>query len=299
MRGEILSSRAWGALSPRVSAKYFASRDVALTAAVGRMTQWTHSLAGDGPLRYFDIWIASDSFVPVTTAWHYVIGLERRAGDAASFKVEGFAKRYDRVLEVNTSDDPRRRGDEFLVADGLSYGVDLLARLHPADRGFSGWVAYSNGFSERSRLGERWAPGHDRRHDLDVVATWRGARYRFGARFGYATGTPYTPIIGQIARRVYDPSLDRWGTGEPRIWIESLGGPRNSARFPATHRVDLDASRDFHARGATISPYVSVVNAYNARNVFVYLYNYSNDTPTRRAISQFPVLPSAGVRIVF
>ena len=299
IRGEMLSSRAWGALSPRLSLKYFATSDLAVTAAVGRMTQWTHSLAGDGPLRYFDIWIASDSFVPVTTAWHYVAGAERRVGDVASFRLEGYAKRYDRVLEVNASDDPLRRGDEFLFADGLSYGVDLLARLHPAARGFSGWVAYSYGLSWRSREGERWAPGHDRRHDVDVVATWRGARYRFGARFGYATGTPYTPIIGQIARRVYDPSLDRWGTGEPRIWIESLGGPRNSARFPVTHRMDLDASREFRVRGATLSPYVSVVNAYNAKNVFVYLHNYSSDTPTRRAISQFPLLPSAGVRIVF
>lgn len=299
VRGELLSGGEWGALSPRVSVKFFAAPDLALTAAVGRMTQWTHSLAGDGPLRYFDLWIASDSFVPVTTAWHYVAGAERRMGDAGSVKVEGYAKRYDRVLEVNASDDPRRRGDEFLIGNGLSYGVDLLARLNPADRGLSGWIAYSYGLSWRSRNGQRWAPGHDRRHDLDVVAIWQGARYRFGARLGYATGTPYTPIIGQIARRVYDPSLDRWGTGEPRIWIESLGGTRNSARFPVTHRIDLDASREFHLRGAAVSPYVSVVNAYNAKNVFVYLYNYSTDTPTRRAISQFPILPSVGVRVVF
>lgn len=299
LRAEALSSRQWFALSPRASMKYFVTRDLALTGAVGRMTQLTHSLAGDGPLRYFDIWVASDSFVPVTTAWHYVLGAERRLRDVATVRIEGYTKRYDRVLEVNASEDPRVRGDELLLADGVSYGADLLARVRPADRGWSGWIAYSYGLSWRSRDGERWAPGHDRRHDLDVVATWRGDRYRFGARFGYATGTPYTPVVGQIARRVYDPSLDRWGTGEPRIWIESLGGPRNSARFPANHRIDLDASRDFHARGATISPYVSVVNAYNARNVFVYLYNYSNDTPTRRAISQFPVLPSAGVRIVF
>lgn len=299
LRAEALSSRQWFALSPRASVKYFVTRDLALTAAAARMTQSTHSLAGDGPLRYFDIWIASDSFIPVTTAWHYVAGAERRVGDLASLRIEGYVKRYDRLLDVNASDSPQRRGDEFLVGNGLSYGADLLARVNPAERGWSGWLAYSYGLSWRSRDGERWSPGHDRRHDLDVVGSWRGNRYRFGARFGFATGTPYTPIIGQIARRVYDPSLDRWGTGEPRIWVESLGGPRNSARFPATHRIDLDASRDFHARGATISPYLSVVNAYNARNVFVYLYNYSNDTPTRRAISQFPILPSAGVRIVF
>ena len=98
---------------------------------------------------------------------------------------------------------------------------------------------------------------------------------------------------------MYDPSRDTWGTGDPRVFLEPLGGPRNGARFPATHRLDLDASREFHVRGATVSPYVSVVNVYYARNVFVYLYDYSTDLPTRRAISQFPVVPSGGVRVAF
>ena len=77
------------------------------------------------------------------------------------------------------------------------------------------------------------------------------------------------------------------------------GGGRNRARFPATHRIDVDVSRDFRIRKVLASTYVSVANAYNARNVFVYLYQYSTDPPTRRAISQFPVLPSAGVRLAF
>ena len=133
----------------------------------------------------------------------------------------------------------------------------------------------------------------------NVVATWRLTKYRLGARFGFATGTPYTPIVGGVARRVYDPSLDHWGTGDPEILIESMGGARNSARFPSTHRIDLDASREFNVRGATVAPYLSVVNAYNAKNVFVYLYQYSTNPPTRRAMSQFPVLPSLGVRVAF
>jgi hypothetical protein len=66
-----------------------------------------------------------------------------------------------------------------------------------------------------------------------------------------------------------------------------------------THRLDVDVSRQLIVRGATVAPYVSVANVYNAKNVFVYLYKYSTDVPTRRAISQFPVLPTAGVRVAF
>ncbi len=297
LRAEALSSRSWMALSPRLSVKFFATPELALTAGAGRVTQAMHSLAGDGPLRYFDIWLASDEYTPVATAWHFVTGAERRMRDG-SVRVEGFVKRYDRVPEANPSEDPGLRGDEFFVAEGTSYGLDLLARWQP-ERGPGGWISYTYGVSSRTRGAERWAPGHDRRHDLDVVGMWRLAKYRLGARFGFATGTPYTAIVGEIARRVYDPSRDRWGTGEPRIFVESLGGPRNGARFPASHRLDLDVSREYQLRGATVAPYLSVANAYNAQNVFVYLYRYSSNRPTRRAISQFPVLPSLGVRLAF
>ena len=298
LRAERLTGgRDWSALSPRLAVKYFVTPSVALTAGAGRVSQTMHSLAGDGPLRFFDVWLASDEYIPVETAWHYVLGAERRV-EHSSVRVEGYVKKYDRVFDANISDDPSRRGDEFLSATGLAYGVDLLARWQP-QRGPSGWVAYSYGVASHERDGARWAPGNDRRHDLNVVATWRLARYRLGARFGYATGTPYTPIIGEITRRAYDPANDTWGTGNPPLYLEPLGGVKNSARFPATQRLDLDVSREMSYRGATIAPYVSVVNAYNARNVFVYLYDYSTDHPTRRGYTQFPILPSAGVRIAF
>ncbi|MEO8563726.1 MAG: TonB-dependent receptor [bacterium] len=297
VRAEALSGRDWAGLSPRLSVKYLATPDVAFTLQAGRVTQWMQSLAGDGALRYFDIWIASDSFIPVATAWHYVAGMERRLS-VGSVRLEGYVKRYDRVLDANWSEDPGRRGDEFFAAQGLSYGMDLLARWQPAN-GPGGWLAYSYGLSTRTLDSVRWSPGNDRRHDLDLVATWPLARYRLGAHFGFATGTPYTPIEGQIVRRVYDPTRDHWGTGDPRLLLEPIGGARNSLRFPPTHRLDLDVSREFLFRGATLAPYLSVVNVYYAKNVFVYVYDYSTDRPTRRAISQFPVLPSLGVRIGF
>ena len=202
------------------------------------------------------------------------------------------------MLDANLSEDRSRRGDEFLPATGLAYGVDVFARWQ-LGTGPTGWVSYAYGLTSHERDGLRWAPGNDRRHDLNVVATWQLARYRLGARFGYATGTPYTPIVGQIARRAYDPANDTWGTGNPPIYIEPLGGARNAARFPATQRLDLDVSREMVLRGALVAPYVSVVNAYNAQNVFVYIYDYSTDHPTRRGYTQFPILPSAGVRVAF
>lgn len=291
--------RDWAALSPRLSIKYFATPTLAFTAAAGRVTQPLHSLVGDSPFQFFDVWLASDEYIPVETAWHYVVGAERRL-QWSSVRIEGYVKKYDQVLDANPSEDPSRRGDEFLSATGLAYGVDLLARWQsPSDRGPSGWLSYSYGLVRHERDGVIWAPGNDRRHDLNIVSTWKLARYRLGARFGFATGTPYTPMIGEITRRVYDPGNDTWGTGNPPIFIEPLGAAKYSARYPATQRLDLDISREYLVHGASVAPYISVVNAYNARNVFVYIYDYSTDRPTRRGYTQLPILPSVGVRIAF
>ena len=93
LRGEALTGRDWAALSPRVSVKYFATPELAITAGTGRVSQWMHSLAGDGPLRFFDIWLASDELTPVASAWHWVAGVERRVRDVASVRVEAYLKR--------------------------------------------------------------------------------------------------------------------------------------------------------------------------------------------------------------
>ena len=299
LRAEGLTGRRWLAVSPRVSAKYFLSKDAALTGAVGRFSQWTHSLnREDIPVRLFDFWLASDAVTPVSTAWHYIVGAERWLSSTRYVRVEGFYKRYGRLLESNPQADPTRRNDEFFSVNGDSYGADVLVRQFETGP-FSGWISYTYAVAQRESNGLRYFPGHDRRHDLNVVGSWRFKKYLLGVRFGYATGTPYTDIVGEIVRRVYDPGLNAFGTRGSGSQIEFVGGARNGARLPTTQRLDLDAARSFHVRGATIAPYLSVVNAYNAKNVFLYIFDYSKSPPTRQAISQFPLLPSAGVTIQF
>src|SRR6185295_951748 len=111
-RGEALTGRRWLAVSPRISAKYFVTKDWALTGAIGRFSQWTHSLAReDIPVRLFDFWVASDDVTPVSAAWHYVLGTERWLSPTRYVRIEGFYKRYGNLLEGNPQEDPARHGD--------------------------------------------------------------------------------------------------------------------------------------------------------------------------------------------
>ena len=300
LRAEHVTGSGWSGLSPRASAKWFVTPDLAVSVAAGQYAQWLHSLnREDIPVRVFDFWVASDEFVDVSRATHLVLGVERWLGPLRFVRVEGWVKRYQHLLEQNTADDPARRGDEFLDANGTSYGADLL--LRQLDVGpFSGWLSYTYAVSQRTENGIGYWPGHDRRHNVNVVGTWRaGTHYTFGARLGVASGTPFTDIVGQVVRRAYDPNTHTYGTGGLAGEREPLGGVRNAERYPLFQRLDLSVSRAGSWRGMQIVPYFSLVNAYNARNVFIYTFDYTHNPPTREASSQFPLLPSLGLTVGF
>ncbi len=300
VRAEHLTSRGWSGLSPRASVKYFVNHDLALSAAVGEYAQWLHSLnREDIPVRVFDFWVASDQYTEVSRARHFVLGLEQWLGPLRFARVEGWVKRYDHLIEQNTADDPGQRGDEFLDSEGTSYGVDLMLRQLEVGE-FGGWLSYTYGVSARRRDGTGYWPGHDRRHNLNLVGTWKpSSRYTYSARLGLSSGTPYTDIVGQIVRRNYNPATRTFGSGANSTNVEPIGGAHNGSRYPFFQRLDLGVSRAGQWRGMQVTPYFSVVNAYNAKNVFIYTFDYTNNPPTREASSQFPFLPSVGLTVAF
>jgi hypothetical protein len=301
-RYEQLSTSNWQSVSPRLSLKYFLTTDVALTAAAGRFTQWTHSLGReDTAIRFFDFWVMSDSTAPVATATHGVLGAEAWVGASRQVRAELFMKRYGTVLESNAEDDPFAHGDEFVSMRGLSYGFDVLLRqFESRDQRWNGWISYVYAVTRREQDGVRYFPGHDRRHNLNLVSSWRLGPYQLGARLGLASGTPYTEMLGQFVRREFNPATGTWvHPGAPPSDVDNIADTRNGARLPITQRLDLNISRDYQRGRATIRPFLSLVNAYNAKNVLLYILDYGVAPPIRRTISQFPILPSVGVSVVF
>ena len=299
-RAEHIGGRGWLGVSPRFSATYFLSPDMSLSLSGGQYSQWMHGLRNeDIPVRIFDFWIASDRYIDVSSARHAVLGLERWLSNTRMIRVEGFVKRYDRLLEPNPEDDPAVRGDEFIPANGHSYGFDVL--LRQLERGpLSGWIAYSYAVSSRKREGLEYFPAQDRRHNVNAIASYAlGSRNTISARFGFGTGLPFTDIVGQIVRRSYDPATNTWTTLNAVQRFEAIGGDRNSSRYPVFQRLDLMASRRYDRGRTTLTPYFQLVNAYNRRNVFIYTFDYTANPPERQATSQFPFLPSIGLTVEF
>lgn len=312
-RLEGVTGARWGALSPRASVRWFATPDLAITLAGGQYTQAVHAVRNeDAPVRIFDFWVGSDRWVRPSRATHLVLGAERWTGALAFARVEAWHKGFADVPEPNNGDDPSVRGDEFNRLRGRAYGVDVMLRRLEGSR-VAGWVAYGYAVSTREpsgaspgatglsflRTGSFW-PAQDRRHTLNVVGTWRAGRaWVTSARFGFGSGTPFTDIEGQLVRRVYDGMRNTWDTGTRTRDPEAVGGPRNGSRYPVFHRLDLGLSRSFQRGATTWTPSLSLVNAYNRQNTFVYTFDYAAQPPTRQAVSQFPLLPSIGLAVEF
>lgn len=287
-----------GALQPRLSIKYFINENLALTAAMGDYAQWIRSLAReDIPLRPVDYWIGTDSLTPMSRATHYVLGMERWMTPSRSFRIEGFYKRYQQLLEPNPFNDPQVAGDEFLPVRGWSYGADLLLRQFESGR-FGGWIAYTYTLNSRTDGdGYRFFPAQDRRHDLNLVGSWRFPRYTLSARFNVATGTPYTKIIGQYDRLLYSPIGQYYTSSSDLPQLEFLTGPRDAERLPPTQRLDLSVTRNFRPSGLTVTPYVSVMNVYDAHNIFGYVFDYTGAPPRRISLPQLPIFPTFGISL--
>jgi len=298
LRGEFVSGANWLGLSPRVSAKYFLTPRLAITAAGGRYSQWMRAMRNeDLPLRVFDLWMASDRTIPVSTSTQFSLGAERWLAKDRFLRVEGYSKNYDRLAEPASTVDPRIRPTLLRYYDGRSYGVDFYLR-QVEHNGFSGWIAYSYGVTTRERDGSTYWPAHDRRHNANVVATYAPARSRWalGSHLGIASGTPYTGWAGLMNRYRYDPVRNVWGPpgsdGE-----EDVRGPRNGERFPFYWRLDLSAERRFDMGAMTVKPYLNLVNVFNRKNVFLYTVDTNTDPPQVKGASQLPFLPSFGLRM--
>jgi len=282
---------------PRLSLKYFLTPDLALTGAYGEFAQAAHSLAReDVPIRALDFWIGSDARAPISRARHFIVGAERWLSGSRALRVETFFKHYPRLVEQNPFSDPSLPGDEFLRLSGYSYGGDLMLRQLEGGGGrLSGWLAYSFAFSSRlDENGRRFFPGHDRRHELNIVGTRKGAKYSTAARFNLATGTPYTVVLGEFERLRFDPVTHQYVSNDGQFLV----GPRNKERVPLSQRIDLSMTRNGRGKVA-VSPFLSIMNVYNAKNTFSYVFDYSERPPKRHALPQLPVFPTIGVSIVW
>ena len=98
---------------------------------------------------------------------------------------------------------------------------------------------------------------------------WFHKNLNINFNWTFQTGQPYTPIIGYYVEQL---------TGEPDFRYEPIPGGRNSARYPAFHRLDLGINKLWNFKSFKLELFAQVINAYNRKNIFRYSFSQGGNT---------------------
>lgn len=214
---------------------------------------------------------------------HYVAGLGHLLSNDTQVSLEVYHKELSDVFVHSYS--TRITTNE---GSGYARGVEFCVQ-RKMSRGLVGSLAYTYSVSVR-RDGEslpEYYSEFDRPHNLTIVGSFAPSdRWRIGAKFLYATGSPYTPIVGS------EQVDGEWYT---------VRGAKNSARYPDYHMLDIRVDRTFKFAGWSLMAYLDLWNVYGHQNVT--LYNYSIDadgTLVRTTPDEAPrMLPILGLEARF
>ncbi len=223
-----------------------------------------------------------------------VLGTEIDIGQAIEFTAETYLKEMSRLIALNRNklmpSDPN-----FEIERGLAYGMDLLARYRYSN--YYLWIAYSLGYVVRDNGDQVYPPHYDRRHNLNVVASYqwgKASSWEVDVRWNLGSGFPFTLTRGFYEQINFVGGINtNYLTANGQLGIlydEKL----NAGRLPYYHRLDGALKKTFYfGQHVSLEANLSVVNIYNRPNVFYF------DRVRYERVDQLPILPSAGLTLRF
>jgi hypothetical protein len=230
-------------------------------------------------------------------AVHAQASWQQRLGAGFSWSLDGFYRRIEN-LPVTTWSPIATFNTQLSLADGHVRGLDTRIDLRRGP--LYAFVGYGNSRTEYVSAQDAFGvwfgdpvisyhPGHDRRHQVNALASVDLGRFQVAVRWEYGSGFPYTRPFG------FDEQFD-FRTSLPNI-IQSFGQTRVllsrpfNGRLPAVHHLDFSMERTFDLWSRSVQLQAGVINAYDHRNIFYY------DVFAGRRIDQLPFAPYASLKL--
>lgn len=299
---------------PRLGIKYNLSDDIRLKAAGGRYAQNLLSASSDRDVvNLFYGFLSGSDELPdefdgktvdskLQTANHAVAGIEVDLPYHLMLNVEAYIKDFtqlenlnrDKLYDSNDDTKPEALRKDFIIESGTAKGVDFLLKYDY--RKIYVWAVYSLGFVERFDGIRTYTPHFDRRHNINLVASYvfgKKLNWQASARWNFGSGFPFTRTAGFYELLTFTDGLNSDYTttnGE----LGTLYGELNKGQLPHYHRLDFSLTRTFVLSDrSTLEANVSLINAYDRQNIFYV------DRITNKRVDQLPILPSVGVNLTF
>ena len=229
---------------------------------------------------------------------HGVLGYRTSPTPWLDWSIEGFYKHVSNLFIAEWTPYPRFTS-QLQPANGRSFGVET--RLEVRRGVITAFVNYglsASRYEARQPSLEVWygteslsfRPPHDRRHQVNLVASAELGPWEVGARWEFGSGLPFSRAIGFDGFALVDDIVDIAEIPRSRrvVYEEPFRGV-----LPAYHRLDVSVQRTFDLGPARLRIQAAVLNAYDRRNVF-YL-----DVFTLNRVDQLPVVPTLGLELAF
>jgi len=266
---------------PRVGIRYALDRGLTLRAATGLYHQ--APLVQELDETYGNPDLKSQRAV------HYTVGFEKdfREGSASGWSLSSdlfYKYVYDLVAQTTAMISPSRPQYYDNSGYGHIYGLELMGKYRSSK--WQGWIAYTLSRSTRgdARMPETISQ-YDQTHLLTAVGERElGRNWKISTRVRYATGNPFTPVVGAS----YDVNNDVYVPVRGDIYSERMG-----AFFQADVRFDKKWVYDRWI----VTGYLDIENITNQQNpeAIRYSYNYQQS----EKVTGLPIYPTLGIKMEF
>ena len=257
----------------RLGMKYIIDDSRFINLAIGNYHQFIETFQDDYNPNILDNWVGIDDSVEPAKSTQFVLGFEQFIGRDYKLQIEGYYKDISNMLtfqETRASTDGRvsdeKLSDILSLANGYAYGLEVFGQK-TAGR-LSGWVAYTWSVSRKQMNQMEYFTNWDRSHVLNVVGTYQTTKkWELNWKWTFQSGQAFTPINGYFLENL---------PGDPELSYRTIPGARNGGRYPVYHRLDLGAVRHFKIRNTKFDLFIQIINTYNRKNVFRYIYQLGN-----------------------
>jgi len=246
----------------------------------------------------FTAWVGSPGG-SLPNSFHGLVGYRTSIHAGLNLSVELFYKKFSDLSVSEWTAFPRF-STRLQDASGRALGADLRLELRRSD--FYGFINYGLSSVEYKAMQESipiwfdsneiaYRPPHDRRHQINVLASFTWKKFDFSARWNFGSGLPYSQIRGFDGFILLDGPVDvAKESGTSRIIYDR---PYNGV-LPHYHRLDISVDRVFqYGDDSFITIQAGVINVYNHSNLF------SLDTFTAERNNQLPLIPTVGLKFEF
>ena len=276
---------------------------------------FTGFLTGTAALNIPSSFLGNHVNTCVQKAKHLVLGAEYDLTEHITLNAEIYYKHFDQLLNANRNniydDDayyssptingmpnaayqPEYLRKDYIIEKGFATGFDVSACID-IERLYV-WATYSLGYVERTDEVQTYNPYYDRRHTINLLATYAlgsERQWEISGRWSYGSGYPFTQTQGIYQSLHFGDNIATDYTrenGDYSIHYADL----YKGRLPDYHRLDLGIKRKFSiGKRSLLEINLSVTNVYSRQNIF-----YFNRT-THERVNQLPILASFGASFSF